>query len=592
MNSAALGADVFDAIGPSRGVEFPARRLRSARVVWINERWYLEHGINVLKPAVRKQVEESLLDKFAVTVPTKFDPPDIFSNASVTLLADRYGGIIGTKHGGSGRCGSLDGMIAKGVGRTPLVNSLTTDWYHSHGCMWLEEAIREAIFSEVVATEFPHSAAPAIAVIDSGIPIYWDKSGNTGERRGVLIRPAMFRFAHLERSIYFGVGGSEQSEQYQDVLRCKGAAAAVLRRCGPNGETGSALLAAGLLAVATQIGFGWAHRIFSGGLYSSNVVSSGAFVDFGGFRSVPSWKKFRPSRGALRFGEELGALNHISKSVQSSLKRYGECELKLDQFSETGSIYAYSAFDEANCAAFGIDRNIHADMANKLSGLFRSIFYEQQYAHSGADDGVLGEDSGDNQAAWPFSKSPLEVKACKVHQQLVQILRETTANDSEYARAIHNAKGGGGRWAYARRSLGRETLSGSIQAALNSSDPNSPAFPSIVSRLIEGSIVAGRRTFDFIPASFIIIGTVALTYCSAIYGYDLSSQCSGVWVNGTVTVDGVAVFGQVLSVDFPSTYYGDCSSHAHLTGLCLRVGRELLQIPPALPGTGIPPLSL
>lgn len=310
---------------PSLYRRFEVRRFRHPTLVWINERFWREAGYSLDCEASRIGVEQDLIDRFAVTAPGPFDPVENLGPEAQWLYADRYGGPLGTLHGGSGRSGALGGLHAKGIGRTPLCSD-AADWYHSHGCMWLEEAVREAVLSEVAAREFPHGASVVAAVIDTGESIYWP-DGTTGERRAIAVRGAAFRVAHAERSIYFGTGGSEGSDQHLDALRVAEAIRHLesRREVRTGAWTTSKDLTNHLIrVVCDQIAFGHVHRLTHGDYYSSNLDFDGRLVDFGSFRAVPDWSRTECVPNAPRFGEEANNLVPTLKALNFYLRKYGQ----------------------------------------------------------------------------------------------------------------------------------------------------------------------------------------------------------------------------------------------------------------------------
>lgn len=272
-------------IGPSVATPFPVRTWKAPEVVWLNQRWLEANGVLEKGEDGAESLKTWLAERYAVSAVGGVEPETCFSAAPARLMwADRYGDTWGSAHGGSGRCGMLhDGLNAKGIGRTPLV-APDVDWYHSHGFMWLEEAIREAICSEVVDQTFPFGAIPTLAVIDTGDRIHWG-DGNLGERRAVLVRPNAFRLGHLLRSVFFG-GGGEGSAQLIDEARVR-ALVAHLDGEPPGGLRDLLILAAHRLG--TQIGFAAASRLWPGPVHASNLTLSGAILDFGSFRSLPDW---------------------------------------------------------------------------------------------------------------------------------------------------------------------------------------------------------------------------------------------------------------------------------------------------------------
>lgn len=95
-------------------IRFPVRDMPRATVLWLNTRWWLSQGWDILSPPVRREVETCLLERFGVRSDLQSQAPTV-----KYLEADRYGGSFGTKHhGGSGRCGVAGRFNAKGIGPT------------------------------------------------------------------------------------------------------------------------------------------------------------------------------------------------------------------------------------------------------------------------------------------------------------------------------------------------------------------------------------------------------------------------------------------------------------------------------------------
>src|SRR5690242_11540964 len=97
------GAVDLASISASLLVPFHAQRLDRARLAWLNVRWFLQQGIDVLNESTRRRAEAWLLDEFAYeATPVR----GISSSAFKAFYADRYGSTEGTTpHGGSGRSG-------------------------------------------------------------------------------------------------------------------------------------------------------------------------------------------------------------------------------------------------------------------------------------------------------------------------------------------------------------------------------------------------------------------------------------------------------------------------------------------------------
>lgn len=213
------------------------------------------------------------------------EPSAIRSKAAAMGHADRYGGSGVGNNGGSGRSVVVNGYLVKGAGRTGLVSALTPA-SHASGGAYLEEAVREVIFSEVVAAEFPHSAVPVLALIDTGLVQRWNLDhGPASERRVLVVRPCVLRAAHFERSVGFQSGQS--CEGLRDTERVRRMFALAADQLGA-AELEGAFIGFGD-RVAAQLAHGFVHRLPHGSPNTSNVALDGRLLDFGAMSAVPSW---------------------------------------------------------------------------------------------------------------------------------------------------------------------------------------------------------------------------------------------------------------------------------------------------------------
>lgn len=332
---------------------FQVLKLRRARVAWLNEGWFRSRGYRVGTLEDRRRLEDWIVEQFAFGVPGEDDPADIFEDHGRTYWADRYGAPSGSMHGGSGRVGTLGRFNVKGVGRTPLVSE-SSDWYHSHGCMWLEEAVREAILASTSDAVFPHGAVPVIAVIDAGCTYRW-RDGNHGARRALVVRPAFLRVASFMRSIFFGDSGTPDSAQVRDARRVRDLWQADWPQPGV-----AEMLARSFEATGRQYGWGRVSRLWPGPLFASNMTLTGELVDFGSFRAVADWSRIQGEARSHGFGTEemlvadaarvLGRLalaNDVALHASDLVERFraglrmGEAEALSAHGAEAGSPMAF-----------------------------------------------------------------------------------------------------------------------------------------------------------------------------------------------------------------------------------------------------------
>jgi len=328
-------AKVLEALRDGALISFPVRKVDGASVIWINERYFSSRGLEIQNLTVRELVLDWLIGSFAYCVP---DPKHGLDNSSADELivhADRYGSSGASIHGGSGRAAIRGAFQVKGVGRTPLVDGVK-DWSYSHGCMWLEEAIREAVFSEIASLEFPVGAVPVVAIIDLGCEYIHD-DGSIGERRALVVRPIALRPAHLERAVAFcsrEKGRRAIGEHGKDVERAKNMVRHVSAGCECElGSPPSCCVERLVQRIGTQVAFGQIWRMFHGGYFSSNLTMDGELIDFGSFRAVRGWGVSFSSAQEPPFGKELILVNLMVDSLVFCVNKFSQRGGdKLDSF--------------------------------------------------------------------------------------------------------------------------------------------------------------------------------------------------------------------------------------------------------------------
>jgi hypothetical protein len=349
-------------------VSFPVRPLVGAKVIWMNERWMIESGMDPLDSKCYSDFELKLLNYFGVS--STFFATDNAKSKSSYLFADRYGATGGSIHGGSGRCGVRDGFIAKGIGKTPLVNE-RADPHHKDGLMSLSESLKETMFSEITGRELPWGAIPVVAVIDAGFD-YLCPEGRESRRAAILIRPTFVRPAHFERSIFFGKGGQVQSEQFQDALKVKEAISVATKDPAryPSVEEM-------FHRFAEQLGASRALRFWQGKFLTSNISIDGSIVDFGAFRAVPNWRAAEGLAGEV-FGAEIIQLRNSFLSVSSYFVKYSTEHLQngdIRSHLAKLTLIENNSFTETCLAALGVDNNdsfLRAELACLLTRYFNA----------------------------------------------------------------------------------------------------------------------------------------------------------------------------------------------------------------------------
>lgn len=513
-------------------VRFPVRRIAEARVLWLNRRWFLERGLNILRPETREVVETELLETYAVHA---IPPGEAVSVDSGWLEADRYGGTGGALHGGSGRCGLRGAYNAKGIGKTPLVPK-TVDAGHSSGYLSLKEAVREAIAAEICQAELPWGAIPILAIIDTGFT-HRQEADAEEERCAIVVRPNFVRPAHLERSIFFGDAGAPSSQQFIDACRVRETVRALGRQPGIYPSVRETFT-----RLASQLGTARARRLWQGRFLSSNLSIDGAFIDFGAFRTVPSWRKCVGLAGEC-FGAEVKQLRLAFTSVLYYFARYseeGDLDFDFDLFYRELEKIEEAAFMTACLTGLGVPPHRFGPQP-VLQGLL-SAYYQQQQAIPEGD----GADGPASAVHALLSEAPAggggaggeRILAGQLLRELNRLRAAGLPVSPTRTRAFFEP----------RRQLNYATSVAAVAQLERQFDKASdPA--ALVERYIVEQFCASVRTWPAVPAEFEVLEQAtdiasAVLICRNLLNGDLALH-----VEGPLLSDGLWVLGGRLKMD-------------------------------------------
>lgn len=284
-------------LGTTGLVEFETHPLTTANVVWINHRLLRDS-----KADYRSACTE-LIEQFAYRAPEMSG----HKATSKKFFADRYGTTGFSHNGGGGRVGIAGKIQAKGIGRTPLIG-VNANWLHSHGCMFLEEALREATMSEYYHRHVANVIYPVIAVIDAGWHL--DSSRSPQSRCALLVRAYSPRLSYAQRAISFvPLSCDVQLSAHQDVQRCR---SFILDFYGK--QDFIARLANQIHDVGWTVGRCSTLGFEYGGILSSNFATNAELVDFGNFGAVetPRPRHLDPS---TPFPAPMRSLSKIVESL-------------------------------------------------------------------------------------------------------------------------------------------------------------------------------------------------------------------------------------------------------------------------------------
>jgi len=540
-------------------VPFVAHKLRRASVAWVNQRWFLERGLDVCNEDVLSRVRGWLLAEFAFCAPRTEDATADYTGEQKTFHADRYGTSGIAPHGGSGRVGISGCFQAKGIGVTPLVGA-GTPWSHSHGCMWLEEAIREAIYAEITAAEFPHGSVPIIAILDTGLR-YVDSAGKWEQRRAIAVRPFVLRPAHLERATGFQPTPPSDRAHLADVERVRSLVCSVIdpkRNPGAHQDWLTSLFC----RLAEQAAFGQVHRLFLGSYFSSNVSWDGALLDFGGFRALPDWSKAFAASHIPGFGDEIDVLWSAIRSLTFFCNKYQPATAPA--VSETEILGATvkrlrSTFERECLRIWNLDEQCPATLRCTVIQALEEHFelmQERQVRYQRTPlaspewlhEALLSAASGGNvESNWARAIHRIH---SALHEHFCDPAGEPMIRLS-FATALRLVK--------PRTCLYREELQDFIQQRLGGADSSIPPDPTMVARIIDSRIAIGRRHWPLLPANLAVLSQVSYGGASALLCRDLRTRQKCLWLEGIRSGERVTMFGRSAPVQALQSLTHHCS---------------------------------
>jgi len=507
-------------------------RVPSASVAWLNVRWFTERGFNVADASVRRRLEEWVIENFAYVT-----PPAKAANATRLFHADRYGSTDGlSQHGGSGRVATWTNFQVKGIGRTPLVGRDAADG-HAHGCLSLAEALREVVYSEIAAAEFPFGAVPVIAVLDIGLRFSSpDKAEKYDQnvRRGLLVRPFTLRPAHIERAPCFRGVGDVRAEQLADAERVAHMVAwweAQLSKGDNSLVTEPREL---FHRIGRQIGFGHAHRLFNGGYFSSNLSTTGALLDFGNMHWLRRWHRAKVLPHAPGFGDEIQIVRKMAHSLAFFFNRHMRTHSRIE--AETLIEAAENGVRAERAGQFSLFVGTAANNGmnvpvDRVMQVFSTDAKTSQKFEFGVPIG--GGTSGER-------LSDAMLMACRNGRGTFG--SETDSGNDQQLKATLD------RYAGNRDLIDRASLIAATRR-LTSDAPAEKRSAAPIQQSLTHLISCSRRFWPRMPKNLVVLSQVVRDESSALLCLEPASRRMVVWVEGVLVPEGACLFGQVVRMD-------------------------------------------
>lgn len=536
-------------------VPFHGYRLPSCRVAWLNRRWFQERLFDIRDSSVHSRICAWILGDFAYIAVPDADRSKVLSHDTRTLWADRYGSSQGLAvHGGSGRATVTGAFQAKGVGRTPLVSPEAPSG-HSHGCLSLADAIREAIFSEIASAEFPHGAVPVIAIIDTALSFSSpdpDDEFDQDTPRAILVRPSAVRIAHAERASLFkkSITGFA-NVQAADVLRTKEIIDAWMASPDDRGcqTTDHQKLQALFENVVEQIAFGQVFRLFSGGYFSSNLTLSGELLDFGNMHALSNWSRAQVHSVVEGFGSEMLLLRNLVMSVTFHVFKYRNLENYL-----TAGIVLYERLEQSYRTAWK-KYCLMVFQAGKTPKFVQDALHTLLLGYYGSQQRLtlkyrFGETvsaSVKEQPVWLYDSLVTHATGvavaveAKVLEAIDRLLREH-ASVQQRTVAWQTAS----RLLSPRQTLNRRRLL--VELDTLTRDSCKRYAPEVIADYVQAAVDGGRRFWPRLPNGYPVLAHTTRDGCSALLlSGDTKRHCR-LWVEGIVEHEkGLRLFDQTLT---------------------------------------------
>ncbi|MGR5362964.1 protein adenylyltransferase SelO family protein [Vibrio mediterranei] len=319
-------------------VPFDTYKLKGTEVVWINKKLIQEYEIGLDENVIKSE----LIENFSYVSKGYAKKNRIITNDKKQFMADQYGSRHEICNGGSARCGLNGYFQIKGIGRNPLVATNMSE-SHSHGKLFIDEAISEAIWGETCHKYLPYGAIRTLAIIKTNVKHKFGYLDKTPDKHCALaIREVSVRPAHFERCTFFWPEESYKHLRDNDADRVRKAApyfSKLLLGGKEKVSLGNALDKM-IDRLACQIAASRVKGIPHGSLTSSNVSVDGRFLDFGTITAVPDFGNYVLANGVGAVWDDHELIESWLVNFIDTLNHYSQGELTTGQIREYSSYFS------------------------------------------------------------------------------------------------------------------------------------------------------------------------------------------------------------------------------------------------------------
>lgn len=319
-------------------VLFDAYKLKGTEVVWINKELIQEYEIEFDEESIKCE----LIDNFSYVSKGYANKTRIITNDKKQFMADQYGSRHEICNGGSARCGINGYFQIKGIGRNPLVAANMSE-SHSHGKLFIDEAISEAIWGEICHKHLPYRAIRTLAIIKTNVKHKFGYLDGAPDKHCALaIREISVRPAHFERCTFFWPEESYRYLRDNDAHRVRKAApylSNLLLGEKQNASLGDALNIV-IDRLACQIAASRVKGIPHGSLTSSNISVDGRFLDFGTITAVPDFGNYVLANGVGAVWDDHQLIEAWLVNFIDTVNHYSEGDFTPSKIREYSSKFS------------------------------------------------------------------------------------------------------------------------------------------------------------------------------------------------------------------------------------------------------------
>lgn len=313
-------------------VSFDAYKLNETEVVWINRNLIEEYNIAFDENFLKGE----LIDNFSYVSKGYAKKQRMEINDKKQFMADQYGSRHEVCNGGSARCGLNGHFQIKGIGPNPLVATNISE-SHSHGKLFIDEAISEAIWGEICHKHLPYGAIRTLAIIKTNTKHKFGYLDEAPYKHCALaIREVSVRPAHFERCTFFWPAVNYSYLRDNDANRVR-KALPYLSKFLLGGVEGASLSDAFnkmIDRLACQIAASRVKGIPHGSLTSSNISVDGRFLDFGTITAVPDFGNYVLANGVGAVWDDHALIESWLVNFIDTLNHYSEGDLTPTQVRE------------------------------------------------------------------------------------------------------------------------------------------------------------------------------------------------------------------------------------------------------------------